>query len=49
VVSRTLADQEGSEEILKAHLTEAIGYRALDRKLRCLKKNLHSIYIVSNV
>jgi magnesium chelatase family protein len=32
-VARTIADIEGSAQIEAAHLTEAIGYRSLDRKL----------------
>jgi magnesium chelatase family protein len=32
-VARTLADMEGVERITKRHLSEAIGYRILDRKL----------------
>ncbi len=32
-MARTIADLEGAEQILEGHLTEAIGYRTLDRKL----------------
>jgi hypothetical protein len=32
-VARTIADLEGNAEIRTPHLTEAIGYRSLDRKL----------------
>lgn len=31
-VARTIADLEGSEKVLSAHLAEAIGYRNLDRE-----------------
>jgi len=32
-ISRTVADMEGSEKILAHHVSEAIGYRCLDRNL----------------
>jgi magnesium chelatase family protein len=31
--ARTVADLEGAANIQSAHLSEAIGYRSLDRKL----------------
>ncbi len=32
-MARTIADLEGCADIMPAHLSEAIGYRILDRKL----------------
>ena len=32
-VARTLADMDGSEDILQRHLAEAVCYRNIDKKL----------------
>ena len=32
-VARTIADLDGSDEVREGHVSEAIGYRTLDRKL----------------
>ena len=32
-MARTIADLEGAEDVQASHLSEAIGYRSLDRKL----------------
>jgi magnesium chelatase family protein len=32
-VARTIADLEGSADVREGHVSEAIGYRSLDRKL----------------
>ncbi len=36
-VSRTLADMEGVESIVRHHLQEALSYRGIDRMLRHLQ------------
>lgn len=33
-VARTIADLEGEENILPSHITEAVGYRSLDRRIK---------------
>ncbi|MCW1889577.1 hypothetical protein OK016_09010 [Vibrio chagasii] len=35
-VARTIADLDGHEQIEKKHLSEALGYRAMDRLLKQL-------------
>jgi magnesium chelatase family protein len=35
-VARTIADLEGSPQIERTHLAEALGYRAMDRLLKQL-------------
>ncbi|ELI0351121.1 ATP-dependent protease, partial [Vibrio vulnificus] len=35
-VARTIADLEGAPQITRAHLAEALGYRAMDRLLKQL-------------
>ncbi|MFA0071531.1 ATP-binding protein, partial [Vibrio breoganii] len=35
-VARTIADLDGNEQIEKKHLSEALGYRAMDRLLKQL-------------
>jgi len=37
-VSRTIADLAGVEQITRAHLQEALGYRAVERLLAHLQK-----------
>lgn len=39
-VARTIADLEGCERISRAHLAEALGYRAMDRLLKELNSQV---------
>lgn len=39
-VSRTIADLNGENQISQPHLAEALSYRAMDRLLQKLSKNL---------